>query len=262
MHKFLGTPLKTVVIVTVAATSLSLAACDGGSDKSSSSTNASVGASSTNASVGASATPTPSFPFEKGTVDKKKFVDSLADGVSRMKTYHFDGIMSMRMNGESRMASVTGDVDMSNSSSTKTHTVLTRLEGAKSSQRLEMVSVNGKTYVKKGSKWQESTEAEVQTQQMNLNPVTSIRENEKYINEVRYAGEEASDHRFVVTVDPKKMPNDVGAYIKDAGYTYWTDDSMRLVRMDSVMSGTGGQTMSVEMKMSKFDEPVSIPKVS
>ena len=74
-------------------------------------------------------------------------------------------------------------------------------------------------------------------------------------------GKELRGHRFdVVLVLPRWVGGEVAAaFNQSIKATYWLDDSKRAIGMMDM--GAEGASIAMDMSMSQFGEPVSIPKV-
>ena len=91
----------------------------------------------------------------------------------------------------------------------------------------------------------------------------TVRESTNAMESVTYVGEDSRGHRFDVVLDPAKMGGREAAATMNQKVktTYWLDDAKRVVGM-KMSTGAEGAGVTMDMTLSKFAEPVRIPKVS
>ncbi|MDU1418649.1 MAG: hypothetical protein E6924_09020, partial [Cutibacterium avidum] len=97
--------MKTAVVITIAAASLSLTACGGNSDTFKAADKA------TGVATSATPTPAPDPIFTKGKVNRDDFSQDLTEGVKKMRTYHMEGSMGVAMSGEKHTMKLSSDYD-------------------------------------------------------------------------------------------------------------------------------------------------------
>lgn len=224
-------------------------------------TAADAGAATSPAKAAPKAT-TASFPFKEGAVDAKSLANRMSKAQQGLKSYRSDGTFDMTVDGSSNTVKFGGDVDQSDPKKPSSH--VTTTVGGKST---EVVVAGSKAWVKTGGKWVgadagKATQAD-QAQQMSkwAEAATSA----------DYKGEDATGHHFVIKLKPSKMMADpdasVDAELGDVPADYWTDDHLAPLKVSMKMSeksssGDGTDVIRIVMTMSRFNVPVTIPKVA
>ena len=147
-----GNPVKSAVVITIAAASLSLTACGGNSDPSKAADKAT--------SVATSATPTPAPDpiFTKGKVNRDDFSHDLTEGLKKMRTYHMEGSMGVAMSGEKHTMKLSSDYDGHDQSAPKAHVLVSAPDEGKDA---DVVILGKDVYQRSGSKWVKSSKTGV-----------------------------------------------------------------------------------------------------
>lgn len=226
-----------------------LAGC-GGNDAATSSSGGGSGAASSAAQKASTA----SFPFKKGTVDAKDFVTRMGAAQKKLKSYHSEGTVVATIEGRAVTVKVTGDTDQSDPDKPMTHSTMS---GA--GQNMETVSDGSRTWVKTGGKWVASDSA----QNSGFNQAMALSQLADAATSAEYKGKESGGHHFVLQLDGAKMAGaSASASVSGAvPADYWTNDDLAPVRTRMAITSSGNKT-TIDMTMSKFDEPVTIPEVS
>ena len=247
-----GNPVKAAVVITIAAASLSLTAGGGNSDPSKAADKAT--------SVATSATPTPAPDpiFTKGKVNRDDFSHDLTEGLKKMRTYHMEGSMGVAMSGEKHTMKLSSDYDGHDQSAPKAHVLVSAPDEGKDA---DVVILGKDVYQRSGSKWVKSSKTGVGMGQADV--AKTVRESTNAMESVTYVGEDSRGHRFDVVLDPAKMGGREAAATMNQKVktTYWLDDAKRVVGM-KMSTGAEGAGVTMDMTLSKFAEPVRIPKVS
>ncbi|MGK2310212.1 hypothetical protein [Cutibacterium sp. V947] len=246
MRVFSRTPLKVAAVALVATTSLSLAACDGGSKAGDSHSNS------------AAANPL----FKKGKVDKTRFSKEVKTSMGKVKTYRMEATLDGSMNGQKTNMKAITDYDGTNSSKPKVHMVTTD-PGVNGT--LDQVIIGDEKYTKQGSQWQKTPS---QTKSDETAPGAMAAGFTQGIDNLTYVGKEPRGHRYDATVSadsnsvtPSASPS-AGEKKTTGKVTYWLDDSKRFKGVKMSMPAGQGGDMAIDITFSKYDEKVEIPKVA
>ena len=244
--------MKVTAIAMVAAASVSLAACGGHDDGAKTAGKA--------MSASASATPSPSSDllFTKGKINKNDFSSALISSVKKMTMYHMDGSTNFAESGEKHTIKLSSDYDGRDQAKPKAHMLMSEPSEGK---KVEVVVIGKDIYKKSGSKWVKSPHS---GDGMGLADIAeTLRTSSKAIDSVTYVGQEPRGHRFDVVLDPAKLGGGKTAAARKESVkaTYWLDDSKRVVGM-KLDASVDGRSAAMDVSMSKFGEPVNIPKVS
>lgn len=226
-----------------------LAGC-GGNDNA---TSSSSGSASSAASKVAPKATKASFPYKEGTIDAKDLVSRIGAAQKKLKSYHSEGTVAMANDGQSATIKVVGDTDMSDPDKPLTHSTIT---GA--GQNMETVSDGTTTWVKTGGKWVSSDSA----QNGGYNQAMALSQLADAATSAQYKGKDSQGHHFVLQLDGTKMAgaSSGASSLGTVPAEYWTDDDLTPTKTKMTITSAGIKSTS-EMTMSKFNEPVTIPKV-
>lgn len=225
---------------------------------------ADAGATTSPAKAATKAT-TASFPFKEGAVDAKSVATRMAKAQQGLKTYHSEGSFDMTLDGTANSMTFSGDVDQADPKTPKSH-VTTTLAGKSS----EVVVVGAKAWVRTGGKWVAADSG----QAGRANQAEQMSQWAQAATSADYKGDDATGHHFVIKLKPSQLMSDpsespdtsVDAELGDIPADYWTDDNLVPVKVSMTMSeksssGDGTDVVKIAMTMSRFNAPVTIPKV-
>ncbi|MDO4412501.1 hypothetical protein [Cutibacterium sp.] len=236
------------MIVAIAVTVLSLAGCGGNSDM--------LKGADTGTSVTASTTPTASSDsiFTTEIINKDDFSQAVIASVEEIKTYHMEVSMGVAISGEKHTVKLASGYD--NRAAPKAHVVVRTPR-----KNADLVVLGKEVYRKNGSAWVKSTENNAGLGQATLADI--VRKFTKAVEYAIYMGQDSRGHRFDVVLDPDTMgAGEASAVVgQSAEMTLWLDDAKRVVDMKLAMGGKDPR-VTMDVKLSKFGEPVSIPEVS
>lgn len=226
-----------------------LAGC-GGNDNATSSAS---GSASSAASKAAPKATKASFPYKEGAIDAQDLVSRISAAQKKLKSYHSEGTVAMANGDQSATIKVVGDTDLSDPDKPLTHSTIT---GA--GQNMETVSDGTTTWVKTDGKWVASDSA----QNGSYNQAMALSQLADAATSAQYKGKDAQGHHFVLQLDGSKMAgaSSGASSLGTIPAEYWTGDDLTPVKTKMTITSAGVKS-TIEMTMSKFNEPVTIPKV-
>ncbi|WCC79924.1 hypothetical protein O6R08_10850 [Cutibacterium equinum] len=240
--------MKVAVLGVVATTSLSLAACDGGSK-----------------ADDRSDKPAASDPlFKKGKVDEERFAKEVKASMSKVKTYRQEISAVSSMGGMKIDMKVTGDYDGTDSSKPKAHMTATGTTG-----NHEQMIIGDEAFTKEGSAWKKD-QGPSQTDTHDVEPGKMADGLTRGIDDLTYVGKESGGHRYDGSYNPpadstssesSNASPSAGKAKSTGKVTFWLDDSKRIKRMKASVASEEGGDMKVDAAFSKYDEKMEFPKV-
>lgn len=255
----------TALVVSFALFGAAACSDDGGSDGSASST--AGGATTASASASETAADDALADVEEGgTVEPAAFLDAIAAAQEDAESYATSYTMSLGMGGTPMTIKGDGVVDQSDPAEPKV-----RMQLDFGGQAITMIVVGDAVYMQQspGGKYTKMTAEQLeQTTGQDLSemidPQAQLEQSRDAITSVTYVGEEAvggeNARKFRVVMEPTQemQTQAAGQQVpSEIPYDYWLNEDDRPVRMTMNMD-LGQTTTSMDMTMSKYDEPVTV----